>query len=78
MESDFYYADLNIHIRVKWDKRSAFEGLTDNQLSALRQTLYLALSSFTYVRALFLTDTAELAKQLSEVQKQYDKHKDGG
>jgi len=62
MESDFFYADLNVHIRLKWDKRSALAGLTDNQLSALRQGLYTMLSCFVYQRALFLTDNTELAK----------------
>lgn len=78
MESDFYFADLNIHIRVKWDERSALAGLTDNQLSALRQGLYTTLSCFVYQRALFLTDVAEVVKQQDKARKQHNKDMDGG
>ena len=62
METDFYYADIRVHITLKYVEQSALAGLTDNQLSALRQGLYTMLSCFVYQRALFLTDNTELAK----------------
>jgi len=55
-EYDFYYADLQVTIKVSSHKEHALDKLTQNEQQALSQIMYLALNSFHYTRALYLAD----------------------
>lgn len=78
METDFYFADIQVGIALKVSEKGALAGLTDNQLASLRQSIYTTLNCFIYTRALFLTDTEDLVNQIVVAAKK-DAHKsDGG
>lgn len=62
METDFYFADIQVGITLKVVDEGALAGITDNQVASLRQMIYTTLNCFIYTRALFLTDSAELQK----------------
>jgi len=53
MENSFYYADLDVRVRVLEDIPGTFENLSDNERLVLQQQLYLTLTTFLYTRALF-------------------------
>jgi len=66
METDFYFADIQVGITLKVNDKGALTQLTDNQLASLRQSIYTTLNCFIYTRALFLSDMAALQKKLDD------------
>lgn len=56
IEYEFYYADLQVTMKVTMDKQHTLDKLTLNEQQALSQIIYLALNSFHYTRALYLAD----------------------
>lgn len=78
METDFYFADIQVGITLKANDKGALAGLTDNQLASLRQSIYTTLNCFIYTRALFLSDNG-LPKEKPESEKDtVDLPADGG
>jgi len=78
METDFFYADIQVGITLKVIESGALSELTDNEVSSLRQILYLALNSFVYVRALYAADVAAIERAKRAFSQKKDNEPDGG
>ena len=56
MVLNFYYADLDIEVSLEDKKGKRLDGYSANERMALQQVIYLALNTFLYTKALFLSD----------------------
>ena len=78
MVTDFYFADIGVGISIVLNEDGQLGNLTEDQLSALRQVLYLGLNTFAYTRALFLLE-ADKIPNIPEAKKETkDNKQDGG
>lgn len=66
MKLSFTYADLQVTAIVQFKKDHEFNKLSDNEVNALQQILYMSLNTFHFTRGLYLAgqiDYEELDKE---------------
>jgi len=56
VEYDFYYADIQVTVKVIPHKEHPLDKLTQNERQALSQIMYLAINTYKFTRALYLSD----------------------
>lgn len=78
MEFDFYYADLQVGVTFKSDKPDVFAELTDNEVLALQQIVYLSLNTFLLTRTLYLKECIESLERIEQAGKKDTNRQDGG
>ena len=66
MKLEYYFANLDLSMVLSSEKLCLLDSLTNNESLALQQQLYLAVSSFLNIRALFTLDAVEFAKRLDD------------
>jgi len=64
MKLEYYFANLDLTVVLSSEKLMFLDSLTNNESLVLQQQIYLAISGFLNVRALYTLDAVEFTKRM--------------
>lgn len=75
MQWEYVYADLQLQVTFVADSRSPFKELNANERETLNRLLYMALTNFNWLRALYLKDAIEYAKRMDKARERDNEYR---
>lgn len=78
MQFEYVFADLQVQVTFVADDKSPFAVLTDNEVKAFQQLIYMTLTAFHYTRALYLADAVATLERIKQAAPQDKDRQKGG